>query len=171
MGVPVTFLAVCAAAVLAGSLPGAVQAADATLPAGQIKVEQVDVRLTTAGPVVLLMAQRRAIPVFVDAVVAESIRSVLDGRRPVRPLTHDLMHDVLKGFEGEVTKVVITFKGRIYYGALSVRMGEREKIFDSRSSDAIALAIHFKAPILVTQELLDSTSVPLEPDAPLERRL
>jgi bifunctional DNase/RNase len=70
-----------------------------------------------------------------------------------------------------VAQAVITFKGRIFYGALSVRMGDREKVFDSRASDAIAIATHFKAPILVSQELLDSTGVPLEPDAPLERRL
>jgi len=164
------FLAVCAAA-LAVSLPAAVHAADMRAPSGLIRIERVQVRLSTAGPVVLLMAQGRAIPVFVDAVVAESIRSALDGRRPMRPLTHDLMHDVLTGFGGTVAQAVITFKGRIFYGALSVRMGDREKVFDSRASDAIALATHFKAPILVSQELLDSTGVPLEPDAPLERRL
>lgn len=165
------FLAVCAAAMLAGPLPAAARAADKSAPSGEIRIERVEVRFSSVGPVVLLMAQGRAIPIFVDGVVAESIRSALDGRRPPRPLTHDLMHDVLKGFEAEVTKVVITFKGRIYYGALSVRMGDREKVFDSRSSDAIALAVHFKAPILVSQELLDSAGVPLERDAPLERRL
>jgi len=162
------FLAVCAAA-LAASLPAAVHAADTSAPS--VRIERVQVRLSTAGPVVLLMAQGRAIPVFVDAVVAESIRSALDGLRPMRPLTHDLMHDVLTGFGGTVTQVVITFKGRIFYGALSVRLGDREEVFDSRSSDAIALATHFKAPILVSQELLDSAGVALEPDAPLERRL
>lgn len=169
MGTRGGFLAVCAAAALAGSLPAAVRAADTSAPS--VRIERVQVRLSTAGPVVLLMAQGRAIPVFVDAVVAESIRSALDGRRPMRPLTHDLMHDVLTGFGGTVTQAVITFKGRIFYGALSVRMGDREEVFDSRSSDAIALATHFKAPILVSQELLDSAGVALEPDAPLERRL
>ncbi len=171
MSTPGGFLAVCAAAALAGPLSAAVHAADTSAPPGQIRIERVQVRLTTAGPVVLLMAQGRAIPVFVDAVVAESIRSALDGRRPMRPLTHDLMHDVLTGFGGTVSQVVITFKGRIFYGALSVQMGGHEKVFDSRSSDAIALATHFKAPILVSQELIDSAGVALEPDAPLEQRL
>jgi len=169
MGTRGGFLAVCAAAALAGLLPAPVHAADTSAPS--VRIERVQVRLSTAGPVVLLMAQGRAIPVCVDAVVAESIRSALDGRRPMRPLTHDLMHDVLTGFGGTVTQVVITFKGRIFYGALSVRMGDREEVFDSRSSDAIALATHFKAPILVSQELLDAAGVALEPDAPLERRL
>lgn len=165
------FLVVCTAAGLACSLPATMRAAEKDVPSGHIRIETVDVRLSTAGPVVLLMAQGRAIPIFVDAVVAESIRSALSGHRPARPLTHDLIHDVLTGFEGTVSQVVVTYRDRIFYGALSVRLGDREKVFDSRSSDAIALAIHFKASILVTQELLDSAGVSLKPDAPLERRL
>lgn len=164
------FFAVCAAVGLASALLPAADAAEHA-PSDEVRIERVAVRLSSAGPVVLLMARERAIPIFVDSVVAASIGSALDGQRPARPLTHDLMHDVLMGFEGEVTRVVVTYKDRIFYGALSVRVGEREKTFDSRSSDAIALAIHFKAPILVSQELLDSAGVALEPDAPLERRL
>lgn len=163
------FLMVCAAAGLAGSVPAAAHAAGSDT--AQVRIEKVEVQLSAVGPVVLLMAQGRAIPIFVDGVVAESIRSALEGRRPTRPLTHDLMHDVLKGFDGKVSQVIITFKDRIYYGALTVRVGEREKVFDSRSSDAIALAIHFKAPILVSDELLHSAGVPLEREAPFERRL
>lgn len=165
------FLIVCAAAGLASSLQPTTHAADSGAPAGHVRIERVEVRLSRAGPVVLLTAQGRAIPIFVDGIVAESIRSALDGQRPARPLTHDLMHDVLTGFGGKVSRVVVTFKGRIFYGALSVLLGDREKVFDSRSSDAIALAIHFKAPILVSRELLDTAGVALERDAPLERRL
>ena len=165
------FLIACAAAALAGALPGIVHAAERSAPAGQVRIDDVEVRPTAVGPVVLLKAQGRAIPVFIDGVVAESIRGALSGRRPARPLTHDLMYDVLKGFQGEVSQAVITLKGRTFYGALSVRVGSREKVFDSRSSDAIALAIHFKAPILVSQELIDSAGVVLEPDVPGEKRL
>jgi bifunctional DNase/RNase len=51
---------------------------------------------------------------------------------------------------------VITLKDGVYYGDLTVAMKDTSKVFDSRSSDAIALAIHFKAPILVGRDLLDS---------------
>ena len=80
----------------------------------------------------------------------------------MRPLSHDLMHTILKEFDGRVSQVVVTLKDRIYYGALTVVVRDTAKVFDSRSSDAIALAIHFKAPILVSQELLDSAGVDVE---------
>ncbi len=132
---------------------------------GQVRIENVEVFVSELGPVVLLKARNRAIPVFVDAVVAESIHGALGGQKPVRPLTHDLMHAVLMGFEGKVSQVVVTLKGRTFYAALTVVVRDTVKVFDSRSSDAIALALHFKAPILVSQELLDSAGVePGKPD-------
>ena len=137
-------------------------------PPGQVRVENVEVRVTAVGPVVLLKIENRAIPIFVDAVVAESILGALSGKKPKRPLTHDLMRTVLEGFDGKVTQVVVTLKDRIFYAALTVVMGNASKVFDSRSSDAIALAIHFKAPILVNRELLDSSGLELEkPDGTL----
>jgi bifunctional DNase/RNase len=73
---------------------------------------------------------------------------------------------VLQAFDGKVAQVVVTLKERTYHGALTVSMGKSTKVFDSRSSDAIALAIHFKAPILVSPELLDSAGIDLQaPDA------
>jgi bifunctional DNase/RNase len=135
---------------------------------GQVQVQNVEVRVTAVGPVVLLKVRNRAIPIFVDAVVAESIHGALSGKKPKRPLTHDLMRAVLEGFDGKVTQVVVTLKDRIFYAALTVAVGRTTKIFDSRSSDAIALAIHFKAPILVNRELLDSSGMELEkPDGTL----
>jgi bifunctional DNase/RNase len=129
--------------------------------AAEIRIQNIEVRLSQAGPVVLLRARNKAIPVFVDALVAESIQGALTGQKPPRPLSHDLMHTVLEALDAKVSQVVITFKGGIYYGALSVVAGKTTKVFDSRSSDAIALAIRFKAPILVGEELLDSVGVEL----------
>jgi hypothetical protein len=69
---------------------------------------------------------------------------------------------VLTAFEGRVSQVVVTLHEGIYYGALTVVMRDRTKVFDSRSSDAIALAIHSRAPILVSRELLDSAGIEIE---------
>jgi bifunctional DNase/RNase len=133
-------------------------------PADPVKVESVEVALTVAGPVVLLKAQARAIPVFVDPTVAESIHAALTRRALPRPLSHDLMRTILQAYGGKVTQVEVSLKGATYYGALSVDLGGSSKVFDSRSSDAIALAIHFSAPILVSRELLEQAGTPL--DAP-----
>jgi hypothetical protein len=130
--------------------------------AEQVKVESTEVRLSEMGPAVLLRVGNRAIPVFVDPVVAQSIQGALGGQKPVRPLSHDLMHSVLAGFGGRVSKVVITLHEGIYYGALTVVMGGKTRVFDSRSSDAIALAIHAGAPILVSRELLEQVGIELD---------
>jgi uncharacterized protein len=133
------------------------------LQAEELKVESTEVRAAATGAVVVLLRiGNRAIPVFVDPIVAESIQGALAGRKPVRPLTHDLMHSVLAGFDGRVTKVVVTLKDGIYYGALTVAVRGTTKVFDSRSSDAIALAIHAGAPILVSRQLLESAGIDLE---------
>ena len=129
---------------------------------GHVRIENVEVHVSQLGPVVLLKVKSRAIPVFVDAVVAESILGALSGQKPGRPLTHDLMHTVLEAFDGRVSQVDVTLQGRVFHGALTVVVREAAKVFDSRSSDAIALAIHFNAPILVSRDLLDSAGVELE---------
>ena len=58
--------------------------------------------------------------------------------------------------------MIVTLQGRTFFGALTVVLRDATKVFDSRSSDAIALAIHFKAPILVSRSLLDTAGVELE---------
>ena len=130
--------------------------------AQDLKVESVDVRLTQMGAAVLLRIGNRAIPVMVDPTVAQSIDGALGGHKPARPLTHDLMHSVLTGFDGKVSQVVVTLHDGIFYGALTVVLRGTSKVFDSRSSDAIALAVHSRAPILVSRELLDKAGIDLK---------
>lgn len=156
-------LALCAVALCQVAASGDVATAPPGQP-GQIQIRDVEVRLSDHGPVVLLKAEQRAIPIFVDPTVAGSIHSALTGQKLRRPLSHDLMHTILDGFGGRVTQVIITLKEGVYYGALSVEMKEATKVFDSRSSDAIALAVHFKAPILVGRDLLESAGKPM-PDS------
>jgi hypothetical protein len=130
----------------------------------QVQIKEVEVRLSDHGPVVLLKAEDKVIPIFVDPTVAGSIQAALTGAKLRRPLSHDLMHTILETFGGKVTQTVITLKDGTYYGALTVTMPGTTKVFDSRSSDSIALAVHFKAPILVGRDLLDSAGkMPQEP--------
>jgi uncharacterized protein len=137
-----------------------VQAESGSLqPADQVTIADVKVRISDHGPVVLLQAEGKTIPIFVDLTVAVSIQGALNGEQLHRPLSHDLMHTILETFGGKVTQSVITLKGGTYYGALTVAFGGDVKVFDSRSSDSIALAIHFKAPIIVGRDLLNSAGV------------
>ncbi len=130
--------------------------ADEPGPPPQVTISQVRVGLSDHGPVVLLSADGKTIPVFVDDTVAASIQAALTGENLPRPLSHDLMHTILDAFGGRVVRTVITLKAGTFYGSLTVVFQGQEKVFDSRSSDSIALAIHFHAPIIVGRDLLDA---------------
>lgn len=120
-----------------------------------VQIAEVRVQVSDRGPVVLLLAERRAIPIFVDMTVAGSIQGALSGVELPRPMTHDLMHAILTETGARVTRVVVTLKDRTFYGALSIAWEGRERTFDSRASDAVALAVHFHAPVFVPRALLE----------------
>jgi uncharacterized protein len=140
--------------------------ADPERASSEVTIADVQVRLSDHGPVVLLRAEGKVIPIFVDDTVAGSIQGALTGVKLPRPLSHDLMHTILESFGGKVTKTVITLKAGTYYGAMTVTFKDQEKVFDSRSSDSIALAVHFKAPIIVARDLLDSAGKTLTDPKP-----
>ena len=138
------------------ALPVAQASESPSATSEQVTITDVQVRFSDHGPVVLLQAEGKAIPIFVDLTVALSIQGALNGEKLSRPLSHDLMHTILETFGGRVTQTIITLKEGTYYGSLAVAFGNEVKVFDSRSSDSIALAIHFKAPIIVGRDLLNS---------------
>jgi len=155
-------LSLCFLCVLA--LPVAQADASPSAASEQVTITDVKVRMSDHGPIVLLQAEGKAIPIFTDFTVAVSIQGALNGERLPRPMSHDLMHTILESFGGKVTQTIITLKSGTYYGALTVAFKDHVKVFDSRSSDSIALAIHFKAPIIVERDLLNSAGrLPEEP--------
>lgn len=130
-------------------------------PSDPVTITDVQVRFSNHGPVVLLQAEGKAIQIFVDLTVALSIQGALNGEKLSRPLSHDLMHTIIETFGGHVTQTIITLKEGTYYGSLAVAFHNEVRVFDSRSSDSIALAIHFKAPIIVGRDLLNSVGLVL----------
>ena len=138
------------------ALPVAQAAASPSATPEQVTITDVKIRMSDHGPIVLLQAEGKVIPIFVDVTVAVSIQGALNGEQLSRPMSHDLMRTILEAFGGTVTKTVITLKNGTYSGALTVAFKDNVKVFDSRSSDSIALAIHFKAPIIVGRDLLNS---------------
>lgn len=129
----------------------------------QVTITDVQVRFADHRPVVLLSAEGKVIPILIDLTVALSIQGALNGEKLLRPLSHDLMHAILETFGAHVTQTIITMKEGTYYGALTVAFRDEVKVFDSRSSDSIAMAIHFKAPIIVGRDLLDSSGLVMGP--------
>ncbi|GJL53668.1 MAG: hypothetical protein NPIRA02_08000 [Nitrospirales bacterium] len=122
----------------------------------EVVIEKVEVQISPQGPVVLLEARDQIIPIYVDPTVAGSIQGALNGLRFPRPLSHDLMHTMLEAYSIHVDRVFISLKNGVYYATMTLSLNGQLKIFDSRSSDAIALAIHFRTPIVVSRSLLES---------------
>ena len=122
----------------------------------EVQIDKVEVRFSQRSPVVLLAVGDKAISIFVDPTVAGSIQGALTGEKFPRPLSHDLMQSILKTYEVHVDRVFITLRDGVFYGTLTLSQNGQQQLFDSRSSDAIALAVHFHSPIFVERELLDS---------------
>lgn len=100
---------------------------------------------------------KRRLPIAIGTAEAQSIECKLQEIITPRPLTHDLMANVFRAFGIDLTSVVIKqLPGGIFAADLIMTDGERRIEIDSRSSDAIALALRMNVPILTTNELLDS---------------
>ncbi|NMC62963.1 MAG: bifunctional nuclease family protein [SAR324 cluster bacterium] len=116
----------------------------------------------TQAPVVILKDEKGdlALPIWIGIAEATSIASAIKQVTMARPLTHDLMHDIFGELGVRVQRVVITeLKDSTYYAELVLSVGEKALIFDSRPSDAIAIALRAAAPIYVLQEVLDQAKV------------
>jgi uncharacterized protein len=123
----------------------------------EVEVRSVGFDDPAKGPVVILQDhdRRAALPIWVGAAEARSIAMQLQGINPPRPLTHDLVKEILDGAGVELQKVVITdLKASTYYARIFLLTRGREWQVDSRPSDAIALAVRFHRPIFVAPALL-----------------
>lgn len=125
-----------------------------------VVIQEVQVRIVSDAPVVLLIVGDRFVPIHVDPTVAASIHSAVSGTTTPRPLSHDLMRLMLLEFNAKVERALIILKDQTYYADLTVSLGDRTWVFDSRSSDAIALAVLFKARIIVDKATWESAGQP-----------
>ncbi|GAB4003459.1 bifunctional nuclease family protein [Glycomyces albus] len=124
----------------------------------------VRVELPTNQPVVLLKESdgNRYLPIWIGTVEAAAIAYQQQEVQLSRPLTHDLMRDVLQALDVTLTSVEITeLRDTIYYAELLL---DGETRVSSRSSDAIALALRTETPIWCAEEVLDEAGVVL-PDS------
>jgi uncharacterized protein len=130
-------------------------------------VESVRVHVLTGQHVVLLQAREtdRLLPIWIGPDQAFSIAQRIAGIPSERPLTHDLVIDMLAKLDVEITRVVVkdlVDDGQgsgVFHGSVFLQSGERELEIDSRASDAIALAVRVGARILVADDVFDRSSI------------
>lgn len=105
---------------------------------------------------VLLTDGERKFPIMIGAFEASAITYAIENHRPDRPLTHDLMRNMMEQLGGTIVRVVIDDLWHdTYYAKIYVRTEEREFVLDSRPSDAIAMAVRTDAPIFVVEGILN----------------
>lgn len=105
---------------------------------------------------VILKEGERRLPILIGAFEAHAIQAQLEGIHPDRPMTHDLLRNILDRFEAPVLRAVIDdLWSTIFYAKLFLEQGSGEIEIDCRPSDAIAMAARFGAPIFVRDGILD----------------
>jgi bifunctional DNase/RNase len=121
---------------------------------------------SSGGAYALILSEtngNRRLPIIIGTFEAQAIALELESIKPPRPMTHDLLKNLVLSFDSEVNKVVIndlnegTFFAQIHY-----KHNEEDLELDARPSDAIALAIRFKAPIFTTKKVLDEAGIVTE---------
>ena len=119
-----------------------------------------------SGAYALILAQVDGpyrIPVVIGAAEAQSIAIKMEGITPPRPMTHDLFTSFAHAFGVKLKEVFIyKFEDGIFSSELTFTDGERTVVLDSRTSDAISIAIRTKSPIYTTKSILDETGFLLE---------
>ncbi len=104
--------------------------------------------------------ERVGLPIFIGNPEATAIAYAIQGVAMPRPLTHDLMKDMLGALEIKVEQVLITeLRASTYYAELHLRRGEERTVVSSRPSDAVAVAVRTETPIFVADELMESEGI------------
>jgi bifunctional DNase/RNase len=123
----------------------------------EMKVKSLTLDPSSKAFVIFLsdLENKHALPIWIGPFEANAIALELQGVASHRPMTHDLIRDILGVLNSEIVKIeVMDIRDNTYYALIHVKAEGKEIAIDSRPSDAIALALGTGAPIYVTEEVL-----------------
>jgi uncharacterized protein len=152
----------CLTFVYAGELQAAQGSASV-----ETKVKTVMTDPNSQSPVVILetVPDKKLLPIWIDVPEARAIAIEIEQIKTPRPLTHDLIRNILQGVGATLQRATITdLRNSTYFALLSLNLKGQELQIDSRPSDAIAVALRMKAPIFASHQVLaKSKPVPSQP--------
>jgi hypothetical protein len=133
----------------------------------EVKVDSIRVSLMSEHRVIVLKAvdKERYLPIWIGPYEAEAIAIKLKGVNIARPLTHDLLKNVIGKLEGDISHILVNdLRDDTFYALITVKVNGRLLEIDSRPSDAIALAVRADAPIFVADEVMRRAGILPEDD-------
>jgi bifunctional DNase/RNase len=128
----------------------------------EMSVDSIRVHMPTHQHVVILKEKEaeRYLPIWIGIHEANAIALKITGITPERPITHDLLVNVLGAVDVSVRRVVVTsLSNEVFYARIMASVNGRDLDIDARPSDAIAVAVRVGAPIFVADEVLDKAGV------------
>ncbi len=137
----------------------------------ELSLVGVRVELPSNQPIVLLKETDgdRYLPIWIGAVEATAIAFALQGIQTPRPMTHDLMRDLLRDAGVAVERIVINeLVDQTFFALIRMASNGETKEVSSRPSDAIALAVRINAPIYAAEDVLDQAGIELKDDEETE---
>lgn len=134
----------------------------------EMHLSAVRVEIPGNNPLLLLQeaqGSHRTLPIYIGPAEAQAIAFAQQHIETPRPMTHDLMRDLIEELGARVESVVITeLRDRTFFAELRLVVGTRHHIVSARPSDAVALAVRVECPIYAEDELLDAEGVLLAED-------
>jgi len=118
-------------------------------------------------PIVLLKTadDEKFLPIWIGHSEAAAILMKLQGASPPRPMTHDLLTEVIGELQGEIVQVAVTeLRENTFYARITIVQDGREVEIDSRPSDAIALAVRCEAQIFASEDVIEESGIEFQSD-------
>lgn len=106
---------------------------------------------------------KKRLPIIIGEAEAQSIAIAIEGHETKRPLTHDLFKTFATSFDINITEVLINrFKDGLFYSELHCVKDGEESIIDARTSDAVAIALRFNAPIYANSQVIEEAGIVMD---------
>ncbi len=126
----------------------------------EMKVSGLTIDPLTNTPIVILkdLEGKRAVPIWIGLFEASAIATELEKISFSRPMTHDLMRDLLKILEAKVQKIeIVDLRNNTFFACIHLNRNGDTLIVDSRPSDAIALALRVNCPIFIDEKVIEKS--------------
>lgn len=131
----------------------------------EVNLSRILIRETNEQQFICLQekAGTRSFQIVIGSFEAREINRKIMHQETPRPMTHDLVRNVLHGFDAQLDRIIIDdLRDATFFAKLVIKHGEREFKIDARPSDAIAIAVAEKTPIFVASHVIDEASKTLE---------